>query len=121
MLAKDEAEHPIPNRWRTTFRGLVDAFVAGDFQLREHDLNDVAPIDAAAAKRIAENVAAYGEALAPLDDATWATSVYCWQDGYWQMLVDLSTVSKPVSDLTLHALLRAADVSRLEIDSVHVP
>ena len=121
MLEKDEAEHAIPEQWRPTFRRIVDAFAAGDFQLREHRLADVAPVDAATAEHIAGNVAAYGEALAPLDDATWESSVYCWQDGYWEMLVDLTTVSSRVSDLTLHARIRAGDGARLEIGSVHVP
>jgi hypothetical protein len=41
--------------------------------------------------------------------------------GYWLVLVDLSTISEPVSDLTLHAKVYEADCSRLTIDSVHVP
>lgn len=42
-------------------------------------------------------------------------------DGYWQVLVDLTTAAEPVSDLTLHAKLYEGNGSRLEIDSVHVP
>jgi hypothetical protein len=121
MLKRDEAEHPIPDPWRSTFRQIASAFAAGDFQLSEHRIDGVAPIDAAAAQHIANNIARYGEALAPLNDATWDRSVYRWMDGHWQMLVDLSTEVEPVSDLTLHAKLVEADGFRLEIDSVHVP
>ena len=64
--------------------------------------------------------ARYGDALAPLDDATWIRSIYQWEQGYWEFLVDLTTENQPVSDLTLHAKLWEADF-RLEIWSVHVP
>jgi hypothetical protein len=121
VLKKDDAEHRIPEPWRNTFERIADAFVTGDFRLREHGIDDVAPIDADTASSIAANIDAYGGALAPLDDAVWATSVYRWMDGYWQVLVDLTTVSEPVSDLTLHATIRESDGPRLRIESVHVP
>lgn len=121
MLAKDNEEHPIPEPWRSTFRQIANAFAAGDFELREHRIDSVEPIDAATASYIAENIADYGEALAPLNDATWDRSVYRWMDGYWQMLVDLSTECEPVSDLALHTKLYETGGLRLEISSVHVP
>jgi len=63
---------------------------------------------------------AYGEPLAPLNDATWERSVYRWMDGYWQVLVDITTEGEPVSDFTLHAKLFEAGGPRAEIASVHV-
>ena len=120
MLKKDDAEHPVPEPWRSTFRQIASAFAAGDFHLRDRVIDGVAPIDEATAEYIADNVAAYGDALAPLNDATWDHSVYRWMEGYWQMLVDLTTEGEPVSDLTLHAKLYEAS-GRLEVDSVHVP
>jgi hypothetical protein len=121
MLNKDDAEHPIPEQWRTTFRQIASAFVGGDFLLREHPIDAVAPVDPATARRIAANIASYGDALAPLEDATWEGSVYRWMVGHWLMLVDLSTEGEPVSDLTLHAKLSEGDDLPLEIISVHVP
>lgn len=121
MLQKDDLEHQVPEPWRSTFRQIVDAFVAGDFQLRHCPVQLVDPVELATAERIAENVTAYGDPLAPLNDATWERSVYRWMDGYWEVLVDLTTRGEPVSDLTLHAKLHDADEPRLEIDSVHVP
>lgn len=41
-------------------------------------------------------------------------------DGYWQLLVDLSTTREQVSDLTLHAKLYDTEPLTLEIESVHV-
>lgn len=120
-MLKDDAEHSIPEAWRTMLRQTANAFVAGDFQLRRHSVEGVCPISPATAQHIAENVLAYGERLAPLNDASWDSSVCRWMDGYWQVLVDLSTEVEPVSDLTLHAKLYEADGGRLEIDSVHVP
>ena len=120
-MLKDDAEHPIPEPWRTTFRQIASAFVAGDFELRRHPVEGVAPVPRATADHLAANVAAYGEALAPLNDATWDRSVYRWMEGYWQVHVDLTTVEEPASDLTLHAKLYEGNDPRLEIDSVHVP
>ncbi|MDQ3080030.1 MAG: hypothetical protein M3R03_08550 [Pseudomonadota bacterium] len=121
MLQKDETEHSIPEPWRTIFRQIADAFAAGDFALRHHRIAGVEPVDPSTAQHIADKIAAYGGGLAPLSDATWKQSVYRWIDGHWLMLVDLSTVAEPVSDLTLHAKLHEADDLRLEINSVHVP
>lgn len=120
-MLKDDGEHPIPEAWRASLRQIAGAFVVGDFELRKHPVEGVAPIDPATAKHIAENVSAYGERLAPLDDTTWDRSVYRWMDGYWDMLVDLTTDVELVSDLTLHAKLHEADGGLLEITSVHVP
>ena len=120
MLSKDDAEHQIPEPWRSKFRQIAEAFVAGDFQLRDHPIDGVMPVDSATAKCIADNVSDYGEVLAPLNDETWKRSVYNWMDGYWQMLVDLTTETEPVSDLALHTKLYE-DGFQLEIYSVHVP
>jgi hypothetical protein len=121
MLQKDDREHPVPEPWRSTFRQIADAFVAGDFELRHRSIDDVEPVDQATAERIEANILAYGDPLAPLDEATWKRSVYRWMDGYWQVLVDLTTQGEPVSDLTLHANLHEGDCPSLEVYSVHVP
>jgi len=60
-------DHPVPEPLRSTFRQIAGAFVAGDFQLRHHPIDGLRPIDPDTAKRIADNVSAYGEALAPLN------------------------------------------------------
>ena len=59
-MLKDDEEHPIPEAWRASLRQIANAFVDGDFELRKHPVEGVAPIDPATAKHIAENVAAYG-------------------------------------------------------------
>jgi len=120
-MFKDDVEHSIPEPWRTTFRQIANAFAAGDYELRRHTVEGVAPVAPATAAQMAASVSAYGDVLAPLNDATWEGSVYRWMDGYWQVLVDLTTAREPVSDLTLHAKLYEGNGSRLEIESVHVP
>ena len=121
MLQKDDLEHPVPELWRARFTQIADAFAAGDFRLSHRPIEGVQPVDRATAERIAENVSAYGEPLVRLNEATWQRSAYRWMDGYWQLLVDLSTQCEPVSDLTLHARLYEGSDSRLEVYSVHVP
>lgn len=120
MPEKDEAEHPVPEALRPTFRRIADAFVSGDYRLANHEIEGVDPIDPDVADIIAYQVEEYGDALAPLNDETWIRSVYAWDTGYWKFLVDLTTENQPVSDLTIHAKLWEAGL-HLEIWSVHVP
>jgi len=122
MLHKDNAEHSIPEPLRSTFRQIADAFVAGDFQLRNQPISGVRPVETDTAEWIAGNILAYGETLAPLNDETWDRSIYRWMDGYWEMLVDLTTTSEPVSDLTIHAkLYETGDDAALVVEGVYVP
>lgn len=121
MALMDDAEHSLPELWRAKFAEIAAAFADGDFQLCRSRVDGVEPVDQETADLIATNVTAYGDRLAPLNEATWDRSIYRWMDGYWQVLVDLSTISEPVSDLTLHAKVYEADCSRVKIDSIHVP
>lgn len=119
-LAKDDAEHRVPEPWRTKFRQIAEAFAAGDFQLNAHAVEGLAPIDLASADFFRESSCAYGDDLAQLNDATWERSIYRWMDGHWLFLVDLTTAQEPVSDLALHARLEEK-TGLLVLDSVHVP
>jgi hypothetical protein len=122
MLWKDDAEHPLPDPVRAVFRRVADAFVAGDFQLESQPVAEVKSIDPETAQRMRDYISAYGDTLAPLDEATWERSVCLWMNGYWQVLVDLTTTSEPVSDLTLHAKLYEKDDGfELVLEGVWVP
>ena len=122
MLAKDDVERPVPEQFRSTFQAIADAFVAGDYRLSDRAISTVRAIDSETAAWIAENVEDFGAKLAPLNDATWERSIYLWQDGYWEMIVDLATTTEPVSDLALHTKLYAADGDfELEVYGVYVP
>ena len=117
LLAKDDAEHPVPEPWRSKFRQVADAFAKGDFQLCDNAIEGVAPVDVALADFFRESARSYGDDLAPLNDATWERSIYRWMDGYWQFLVDLTTEQEPVSDLALHAKLDER-TGQLQLESV---
>jgi hypothetical protein len=122
MLQKDDAEHLVPQHLRPTFRQIADALVAGDFQLRRHPVARVRPVSEQTANWVADNISAYPEPLAPLNDKTWDRSVYVWMDGHWQVVVDLTTKSEPVSDLALHAnIYQAGDDFEVELYGVYVP
>jgi len=121
MLQRDDNEHQVPMDWHAPFEQIVSAFLLEDFQLVDHPVDRVKPIDTSTAKSIANNIAAYGAPLARLNPATWERSVYRWMDGYWEFLVDLTTDEEEVSDLSLHARLQDAPEARLEVQSVHVP
>ena len=122
MLKKDDAEHPIPEPLRPVFKQIAAAFVTGDYQLRNHRIGGVKPVDLKTASWIADSVSAYGDTLAPLNEQTWERSIYRWVDGYWEVLVDLTTHSEPVSDLSLHAkLFEAGGELAVEVYGVYVP
>lgn len=121
MLARDDAEHPVPPGLRPTFHEIADAFAVGDYALNDHAIEGVRSIDHSTADAIAESVSAYGGRLAPLHPLVWDHAIYRWMDGYWQLLVDLTTESEQVSDLTLHAKLYDATPSTWEIEAVYVP
>ena len=121
-MQKDDAEHPVPEPLRSMFRQIADAFVARDYQLSDHPIAGVRSVDADTAKWIADNVSAYGETLAPLNELVWERSAYRWMDGYWEVVVDLTTTSEPVSDLALFAkLYESGDDAPLAIYGVYVP
>lgn len=120
MLAKDDDEHSVPPELHATFHEVADAFAVGDFLLRDHAIRGVRGVDPSTAETIAASVAAYGDSLAPLNPSTWEYAVYRWMDGYWQVLVDLTTKGEDVSDLTLHAKLHDIEPHTLVIESVHV-
>ena len=121
QLEKDDRQHPVPLDWRPTFHLISEAFRQGDFGLRDHPIENVAPVDPVVAQFIADYISDYGDELASLDPATWERSIFLWMGGYWWVLVDLTTTREPVSDLTLHARLYDDSPPRLEIQSVHVP
>jgi len=120
-LEQDDTEHPVPVELRGVFEGIADAFMQGDYELRERPIAGVAPVDRDTAQFIEASIAAYGDVLAPLDPAVWERSCYAWAaSGHWQVLVDLTTQQEPVSDLTLHADIRLEPL-RITVRSVHVP
>jgi len=106
-MLKDDLEHPIPLELRGRLSALVDAFCAEDYAPNQEG---VAPIGDEVARLIAENIKAYGDGLAPLNDEVWARSVYRWMGDWWDLLLDLTTLKDPVSDLALHIkVLNAPD------------
>ena len=121
MLARDDAEHPVPPEWHAIFHRIADAFAAGNYDLRTPPIAGASAIDRSTAKFISDCVAAYGDSLAPLHPFTWEHAIYQWTNGYWRFLVDLTTQNEQVSDLTLHAKLYDAEDAQLEVVSVHVP
>jgi hypothetical protein len=71
MLERDEAEHRVPGEWQAKFRQIVEAFLEGDFQLRDHCIEYVASIDPSTATAITSNISAYGDVLDALSPASW--------------------------------------------------
>jgi len=120
-IKDEDASHPIASAWQPVLEDVIKAFARGDFSAARGS-GAVAPISAATAARIANNLAKYGETLTELPAEAWETSVSQWMATHWEVLIDLWTVESGASDLVLSA--RVFEVNggfRFEVDSVHVP
>lgn len=119
---KDEAQRPVPTRWRSVIGEIVHAFVCGDYRLAAGvaGVEPVAPQDAQAIERYLQD---YGAVLIDLPDETWDTSVCMWRGGdRWEVLVDLWTCAEGRSDLVLHLEMReSASKVTARVHMVHVP
>ena len=91
-------ELPVPEAWRPDLKRLADALVfqselAGVCQQMVLD-----PIDTADLDFNRKSIAAYPDTIGALNARAWLSSVYVWQGGHWDLLVDLSTAEGETSD-----------------------
>ena len=120
-LMRDDLEHPIPPALRPIFERIAKAFAEGDFTLTSNQIRGVEPIGQSTAEYIEKCVNAYGDRLVDLNPATWERSCYSFEGDYWVALVDLTTASEAVSDLTLHARIELSSHLKIWVESVHTP
>nr|GEU28411.1 hypothetical protein [Tanacetum cinerariifolium] len=102
------SERPVATAWRPAFCHIVDAFVKGDYLLRD-GVADVDPIPEETASHIQSYLSDYGATLKSLPDDAWNSSVCIWTGSHWDVLVDLYTNEEEASDLVLSA--RVTDTS----------
>ncbi|WP_428407609.1 DUF7668 domain-containing protein [Hyphococcus sp.] len=106
VLKDEERELPVPVIWRSALKQIVDSFVQESEPPTAVDAIVVDPIASDEAKINRQNIKDYPDPIGPLAEHSWATSIYIWMDGYWDVLVDLSTSYGETSDLVLHAKVR---------------
>jgi len=120
-VSKSEGELPVPSEWRQTFIRIVEEFRSGNFRIGQN-IPGVRPLSHRDAERIKFNISSYDSELSELSEETWETSVCRWMNGYWDVLVDLSTVQGGLSDLVLFSRVYELDGSyEFVVTSVHVP
>ena len=114
-------EGPIPSAWRPVLKSIVDAFVRGDYGLKD-GLPGVAPISEETAAQVREYIEDYGAKLIELPPQSWDTSVCIWMGDRWDALVDLWTEDEGRSDLVLQVDVSEADSGYVvAIFMVYVP
>lgn len=120
--SKTDEEQPVPSVWRPTLVAIVDAFIAGDWQLSRAPAS-VARVDDETAQAIESSVATYGGAtLTALPDDCWDTSVAGWTGVGWQVLVDLWSIEDGRTDLVLDVKVSEVDDGyQYEVQFVYVP
>jgi len=115
----DEYEQkPIPAHWRQTFRDVVAAFVASDYQ---RSIPGVRPLSAETASHIRRYILDYGTTLVALPEETWNSSVCSPSGDHWDALIDLWTREEGRSDLVLHAQVFENPTLSVEVYLVYVP
>ena len=121
-IVKDEdRERPIPLVWRAPLKPIVDALVRGEVPASAAPLI-VGAVDPDNLRINRENIADYPDALGPLGDAAWQSSVYIWMAGHWDVLIDLMTEDGEISDLVLAArIIEAGDQFMIEPGLIYVP
>ena len=101
MVTKDEdKELPIPVEWRKTLYKVVECLVKNDYQFISK-IPLVSKLPETTLIQIKSYIEDYGEELISLPEDAWDSSVYVWQRGYWDVLVDLWTRNEGHSDLVL--------------------
>jgi hypothetical protein len=123
VLKDPDRSHVVPLCWRSTIRDIVEALVAGDYELKA-GVTSASPIPPVIAEQIRSQIADYGELLSelPQGEEAWERSAAQWMDGHWEVLLDLWTAESGHSDLALSLRVFETGTSyRFEIDSVHVP
>ena len=116
-----DKELAVPSEWRPVFTRIVEDFKDGNFKIEQASSN-VKPLTCQDAKRIAHNIAEFGNNLCSLPEESWDTSVYRWMEGYWEVLVDLFTIQEGQSDLVLFArVFERGGSHEFQVESVHVP
>jgi len=121
-IRKDDGmEHAIPSQWRPIIKGIVDA-LRHNTSFREEAGILIKELPSSEYEGIFRNIRSYGGSLAELPEDTWSTSVCQWQDGYWELLVDLFTNEEGLSDLALFLKVEEErDRYIFTVQSVHVP
>lgn len=118
---KDDAQRPVPERWRPVLREIAEAIRLGDPALASR-LPSVAEVPTDTAAHIRDYVADYGEALIPLPEESWDSSVALWQGSFWEVLVDLYGEPRTRTDLVLHVQVFEDGASyRFHVGLVYVP
>lgn len=121
VVKDSENELPVPAAWRPNFTKIVEAFVAGDYELKR-GFDYVSVIPQETVDQIQDYVKSYGETLVPLTEETWKTSIYLWMESHWDVLIDLRTEREGRSDLVLSARVNEINERYLiDIKMVYVP
>lgn len=121
-VAKDDnCQQLVPTEWRETLSAIVTSFVKRDYGIRS-GVERVGPVSDKTALRVEKNIRGYGGTLVELQNDAWMTSVCQWMQGYWDVVVDLSTQEEGRSDLALFVRVFEEGCGyRFDILSVHVP
>lgn len=98
----EDQELPVPSAWRTALKALVDAVVL-QTKLREIEGFVIMSIEDDLLQICRSNIEDYPDTLGPLSEETWKSSICVWNEGFWAVLVDLTTNDGEVSDLVFHA------------------
>ena len=121
ITKQEDIELSVPTEWREALKVLADFFAFSEPLFQGAKIS-VAPIDTETIKINRRNIEDYSDAIGPLTDKTWNTSICTWTGSDWAVLLDLTTAKGETSDLVLHCKIREAG-NQYVIDAglVYVP
>lgn len=117
QIKKDlDNEVPVPMEWREALANIANALTLDAFpeniQKPEQDILEINN----------QNIKAYPDAIGPLSEKSWDTSITVWQGEYWAVLIDLSDEYGETTDLVLHAKVKENDGEyQFEPGLIYVP
>lgn len=113
-----DRELPVPDCWRPTLKIVADNLVSGAKPVGP----SIRTVDEDVFSISRQNILHYPDAIGPLTEFAWESSVYIWTGKHWAVLVDLTTLTGKRSDLVLHAeVYEVAAEYQFEIGLVYVP
>ena len=118
-----ENELPVPSDWRITLENIAQAFNSPSPSIALGDMENVIVGDRVVDISLGQ-IGDYPAERVFVGPKTWKHSVYWWQEGYWDVLVDLHIDDdlEEVSDLVLPVKVTLIDGSTFFAPNfIHVP
>ena len=123
VICDADNELPVPSAWRKQLELIAQAFNAPDPSTALSEIENVSYRDGIVKISLGQ-IEDYPASRVFVGAKTWMRSIYLWQEGYWDVLVDLHIDDErdEVSDLVLPVkVTQVGNEFHFETNFIHVP